>query len=229
MKILSLDTTTAFGSVALLEETRLLSEVNYELGLTHSERLLSVIDFLLRMNSLDIPDLDGFAVAVGPGSFTGIRIGMSLVKSLAMASGKPVAAVSTLNALAWKLRYPEGKLIAPALDAKKGEIYAALFESASRGLRELIPQGAYVPDRFFSLLPVRRVIHFLGSAVQLYREKILQYYQDRARFDSHTSFIAHEVGLIGYEIFKRGEGLDYHQIEPLYFRKSQAEEKDVRR
>jgi tRNA threonylcarbamoyl adenosine modification protein YeaZ len=87
MRILGLDTTTGSGSVALLENTRLLAEINAESALTHSARLLRAVDFLLKKNGLEIKDVDGFAVAAGPGSFTGIRIGLSTVKAFAFASG----------------------------------------------------------------------------------------------------------------------------------------------
>lgn len=133
MRILAFDTTTMSGSVALLDGTRLIGEVSSEAGLSHSERLLASVDFLLKKNGLKIEDMDGFALAAGPGSFTGIRIGLSTVKAFAFASGKPVASVSGLEALAWKLRDGPARLAAPAVDAKKGEIYAALFEAGEKG------------------------------------------------------------------------------------------------
>jgi len=226
MLILAFDTTTSSGSVALLENTRLISEVNFESPLTHSSRLLRSVDFLLQANNLDIKNIDGFALASGPGSFTGIRIGLSSVKSLSLASGKPIAPVSTLKCLAWKLKDSQSRLLCPLLDAKKGEIYAALFESKDLTLEELIPQGAYKPDCFFSLLPSHRIVLFIGNGVSLYRNRVLDYLKDKARFSSRSTFIAHEVGLLGYEIFKSKKGVSSVELEPLYFRKSQAEEKN---
>lgn len=226
MLILSLDTTTSFGSVALLRGTELLSEINMKSPLTHSESLLPAIHFLLKSKRLNIKDVDGYALSVGPGSFTGIRIGLSTVKSFSWASGKPIAPVSTLEALALKLGDSHRRLMAPLLDAKKGEIYGSLFESRGKKLKEVVPQGAYSPDRFFSLLPAHRIIHFIGSGVEAYKDKIFHYFKDKARISSRSHFIAYEIGLLGYGIFKKGEGKDFLKIEPLYFRKSQAEERD---
>lgn len=226
MLILAVDTTTFSGSVALLRKTTLLAEVNLESPMTHSEKLLPAVDFILESNSLDIQDIDGYALSVGPGSFTGIRIGLSTIKSFSWASGKPIAPVSTLEALALKLKDPQKRLLSPLLDAKKGEIYAGLFESRVKKLNEIVPQGAYSPDRFFSLLPSHRVIHFIGSGVDVYKEKIFQYFKDKARLSSRSHFIAHEIGLLGYQMLRDNKGKDFRQVQPLYFRKSQAEEKD---
>lgn len=225
MLILALDTTTASGSVALLEKTRLLAEMNAESGSSHSARLLRSVDQLLRLNSLAIKDIDGFAVAAGPGSFTGIRIGLSTAKALAFASGKPVAPVSTLKALAFKLKDSQVRLISPILDAKKGEIFAALFESQAKGLEEVIPQAAYRPDRFLAGLPTHRLISFIGNGAEVFQEKIFAYLKDKARFPSRSFFIGYEVGVLGYEILKSGRGKSGEDLQPIYFRRSQAEDK----
>jgi len=225
MLILALDTTTSCGSVALLEKTNLLAEINIFSGSSHSARLLRSVDELLRVNSVSIKDIEGFAVAVGPGSFTGIRIGLSTVKAFSLASGRPVAPVSTLEALAFKLRDFQGRLVCPVLDAKKGEIFAALFEFRAAGREAVIPEGAYKPDWFFSQLPGHRVISFLGSGTDVFREKIFAYLKDKARFPSRSAFLGYEVGLLGCEILKRGRGLSGEDLKPHYLRRSQAEEK----
>jgi tRNA threonylcarbamoyladenosine biosynthesis protein TsaB len=225
MRILSVDTTTPSGSVAVLADQRLLGETSVESSSTHSARLLSSINLLLEALHLGIQDIDGFAVTPGPGSFTGIRIGLSTVKAFAFASGKPVAPVSSLQALVWKLRDSKERLIAPMLDAKKGEIYAGLFEMRKERLAEMIPQGAYFPDRFLSLLPAHRTVQFIGNGMEICRAKILDRLKDRARFSSRSPFMAYEVGLLGYDILKAGKGVPSTELEPLYFRKSQAEEK----
>jgi len=224
MLILAVDTTTLSGSVALLNRTILLSEVGIDSSVTYSERLLPAIHFLLESQGLKIQDVNAFALAVGPGSFTGIRIGISTIKSFAYASKKPVAPISTLQAMALKLRHPQSRLLCPLIDAKKGEIYAALFESRGGKLQETIPQRAYNPDHFFSLLPSRRIIFFIGSGAAVYRDKINLYLGDKARFSSRSQFIAYEVGVLGYELLKKRRGKEVVDIKPLYLRKSQAEE-----
>ena len=224
MLVLAVDTTTPGGSVALLEDESLLGEVNIVSASTHSARLLRSVDFLVGAHGRDIHAIDAFAVAAGPGSFTGIRIGLGAVKAMAFASGKPVAPVSTLLALAAKLSADGGRLVAPLLDAKKGEIYAALFEAGRSGLVELIPQGAYGPDAFFARLPARRVIAFAGSGLAVHRSKLLTYVRDKARFPRRSAFIAAEVGRIGRALILERKGIDAASLEPIYYRRSQAEE-----
>jgi tRNA threonylcarbamoyladenosine biosynthesis protein TsaB len=225
MLILAVDTTTPSGSVALLKDGELVGEFDLESPATHSARLLRSIDFLIRANDLDIRAIDAYAVAAGPGSFTGIRIGLSVVKSLAFASGKMIAAVSTLEALAAKIAVPPVRLACPVLDAKRGEIYAALFEVRSGRLVESIPQGAYDPDAFFARLPAHRVTAFIGNGLILYREKLLTYIRDKARFPRRSPFIAAEVGRLGQGLLLAGKGVPAGGLEPFYFRASQAEEK----
>jgi tRNA threonylcarbamoyladenosine biosynthesis protein TsaB len=225
VRILALDTTTNYRSVAILDETRLVAEVDSESSPSHSTRLLKSIDHLMRLASWDIEDIDGFAAAAGPGSFTGIRVGLSTIKALSFASGKPVAPVSTLAALAAKLRDIGGRLLCPLIDAKKGEVYGALYESSGEELKEIIPQGVYGPEALFSSLPSGRVVHFLGTGVETYGEKIRSRFGDRARFPDRSLFIAREVGVLGREILVGGLGVKGEALEPIYFRKSQAEEK----
>ncbi len=225
MIVLAVDTTTPGGSVALLRDGLLRGEFNLESGTTHSARLLKSVDWLLGADGLDIRAVDAFAVAAGPGSFTGIRIGLSAVKALAFASGKPVAPVSTLEALALKVAVPPVRLACPVLDAKKGEIYAALFEVRAGRLVEIVPQGAYLPEAFFARLPAHRVTAFIGNGLTLYKEKLLAHVRDKARFPARSPFIAAEVGLIGHRLLLEGRGVTARELEPVYYRKSQAEEK----
>jgi tRNA threonylcarbamoyladenosine biosynthesis protein TsaB len=225
VRILALDTTTNYGSVAILEGTGLVAEVDSETSTSHSARLLRSIDHLLRLASWDIKDIDGYAAAAGPGSFTGIRVGLSTIKALAFASGRPVAPVSSLAALAAKLRDTGGRLLCPLVDAKKGEVYGALYEASGKRLREIIPQGAYGPEALLSLLPPGRVVHFLGTGVETYGEKIRSRLGDRARTPDRSLFVAREVGVLGREILAGGGGVRGEALEPIYYRKSQAEDK----
>lgn len=225
MRILAVDTTTPSGSVALLDNERLLGEFCLESPATHSARLFRAIDALLEAAGLGVGEVDGFAVAAGPGSFTGIRIGLGAVKSLAFASGKPVAPVSTLLALAMKPVAEGARLVCPLLDAKKEEIYAALFERRRAGLEELIAQGVYSSDAFFARLPARRVITFIGGGLEAYREKLASHVRDKARISGRSPFIAAEVGRAGFRLIREGQGVSAAGLEPVYFRRSQAEEK----
>jgi tRNA threonylcarbamoyladenosine biosynthesis protein TsaB len=223
--ILAVDTTTPHGSVAVLEEDRVLAEIAVASPTTHSARLLSSIHVLLESVGLDIRAVDGFAVTPGPGSFTGIRIGLSTVKAFAFASGRPVAPVSSLRALAWKFREVPG-LAAPMLDAKKGEIYAALFEVLADGLVEIVPQGAYAPDVFLASLPPDRAIAVIGSGIGICGDKIVRALRSNVHFSLRSPFTAAEVGLLGRAVLAANQGVSAEALEPLYFRKSQAEDKD---
>ncbi len=228
MLTLAVDTTSPSGSAAILSGSKVLAEAGIETKLDHSARLLASIHFLLETCGLDITQVEGYSLAVGPGSFTGIRVGMSTVKALAFASMRPVAAVSSLQALALKLVQPQVRLLCPISDAKKGEVYAALFESPDGGdrMKELVPPGAYKPDEFLGQLPGHRVMAFIGTGAELYREKILTYVKDKARFSSRSLFIAAEVGLLGQDLLARGQGQSGADLRPLYLRRSQAEDKD---
>ncbi len=224
MRLLAVDTTTPSGSVALLEDDRVLGEVGIESPATHSTRLLLSVDILLKSHGLEIGGLDGFAVSPGPGSFTGLRIGLSTVKAFVFATGKPVAAVSSLAALAWKHRGGKPVLVGPMLDAKKGEIYAALYEAGPNALRAIIPEGAYAPEEYMGRLPHRRTILFAGHGLDLCRRRLTALLGDKACLSERTSFIAAEVGRLGLEDLRRGRGVDASALEPRYHRRSQAEE-----
>ncbi len=230
MLLLALDTTTRFGSVALLEEAGLLVEINYTSPSSHSRQLFRAVDEVFKISGRKLEQLGGLAVAAGPGSFTGIRIGLSLVKALSLASGKLVAPVSSLRALALKMIFPGAELIAPAIDARKGEIFAALYRLKENGrLEELLPEGAYLPEDFLQQIPAEGNVDFLGTGSELYRELITTTLGARARFSRRNYYLAAEIGQLGYELLKSGGGQRASALEPIYYRKSQAEEKKAGR
>ncbi len=226
MLILAVDTTTRFGSVALLEEGEPRVEINYTSPSSHSRHLFQAVDEAFRLSGRKLEEVEGLAVAAGPGSFTGIRIGLSLVKALGMASGKPVAPVSSLQAMARKMIFPGAGLLAPMIDARKGEIFAALFYvEGENNLKEILPEGAYLPEDFLSRIPADGMVDFLGTGCDLYRQLIIRKMGVRARFSARSYYLAAEVGKIGYEMIKSGGGRKASVLEPIYYRKSQAEER----
>jgi len=136
--ILALDTSSKAASCALWREGVLLGESFLNCGLTHSQTIMPMVQGLLCAASVSLDEVDRYAVSVGPGSFTGLRIGLSAVKGMAMAADKPCAPVSTLEALAWNLCAFRG-IIAPVMDARRAQVYTALFQSDGalpRRLRE---------------------------------------------------------------------------------------------
>ena len=134
MKILGIDTSTPIGSVALIDGESLVAEHTLNIVKAHSSQLMPAIDTVLKWGDITADELDGCAVGIGPGSFTGIRIGIATIKSLCYALDKPIIGVSTLEAIAYNLRWTEG-LICPILDARRNESYGAIFRGGDEWQR----------------------------------------------------------------------------------------------
>ena len=136
MKILAFDSTAKVASVAVTENDKALLSYSIDNGLTQSELLLPMAESALKALKLDFSDIDAYAVTVGPGSFTGVRIGVSLVKGLAFSRNMPCVEVSTLESLAENLRGIDA-LIVPVMDARRAQVYTAIFEGKENGLTRL--------------------------------------------------------------------------------------------
>ena len=130
MKILALDSSGLVASVALTEEDALIAEYTIQYKKTHSQTLLPMLEEIRRMVELDMDTVDAVAVAAGPGSFTGLRIGSATAKGLAFAMEKPVIPVPTLEGLAWQM-YGTDALVCPIMDARRSQVYTGLYESAA--------------------------------------------------------------------------------------------------
>src|SRR5262249_7328147 len=137
MKILAIDTSSRCGVVGISEDGELLAEVMLRSQETHSARLLPSIEWVLRMSNLTLDDLDGFGVVTGPGSFTGLRVGLATIKGLAWAKKKPVVALHSLEVLVQPFVHTS-RLIAPMLDARKGRVFAALYRWGDGKLNEVL-------------------------------------------------------------------------------------------
>ncbi len=222
MKVLGIDTSTMLGGIALLDEQMLIAETRLNVKVSHSERLMSEVALCLERTGLTLHDIDVFALAIGPGSFTGLRVGVSTVKGLAYATGKPVTAVSTLEAFAWNAafcRHP----VCPLLDARKKEVYGAVYRWTDTGFEPLIPEGAY---------PVRALVQkldeptlFLGEGAVLYRSDIVDAAGERAIFGTPEMMApspAH-VAQLGLSNARNGIFIDPAHLVPSYCRRSEAE------
>jgi tRNA threonylcarbamoyladenosine biosynthesis protein TsaB len=226
MKILAADTSTSSGSLALLEDGRLVEEWTFQSLATHNRRLLRTIDFLLRDAGWEIEGVDGFAVALGPGSFTGIRIGLGTIKTLAWALQKPFAGVPTLDTLAAPLAFSPMPVCA-VLDARRKEVYYALFRPDGRGA--LVREGSYgvsAPERLAASITSPTV--FCGDGWLAYRELFTQNLGDlavAAPGPFHAARAAF-VGELAYRRFKAGDGDDPVTCAPIYVRPSEAEMKN---
>ena len=222
MLILGIETSTKTGSVAVLNEENLVAQYTLNIEITHSERLMATVDRMLEDSAIAITDIDGFAVSIGPGSFTGLRVGLSTVKGLAFVTKKPVAAVPTLRALAWNLSqaaYP----VCPLLDARKNEVYAALYEFHDADLVQVMEEKA------ISIAGLRTRITgktlFTGEASRIYRKQIEETLGDRAWFAPVSACYpsAASVAEIGLSMIRNGETAEPDSLIPLYIRRPEAE------
>lgn len=167
MLILAFESSARAASVALVEDGRLLSQYSQCSGLTHSRTLLPMAEDMLKNAELSLEQVDRFAVAHGPGSFTGIRIGVSTVKGLAWAADKPCVGVSTLEAMAWH-GVSAGGLICPVMDARRGQVYNALFRiEKGRPLRLCEDRPIALPQLAEELKALNTPAFLVGDGAEL--------------------------------------------------------------
>jgi tRNA threonylcarbamoyladenosine biosynthesis protein TsaB len=224
MKILGIDTSTSCGSLGIIDDDAVVAEYALLRDETHSTRLVPAIQALLKEARLDLDEIDGIAVSLGPGSFTGLRVGLSAVKGLALAAEKPVVGVPTLDALAANLPFTP-YLICPLLDARKGEVYTALYKDGEGGqVEQLTPYQVLSPLDLLEKIPLQETI-FLGDGVEAYRELIMERLSAKALFaPPHLRFLrGSSVAEIGLQRFKKGEKDDTSSLVPIYVRPSDAE------
>ena len=222
MNILSIDTATKSCSVAIASEDSLLAEATMVKTQTHSKHLMRMIDQVLKMAQIEIRNLDGFSVTKGPGSFTGLRIGISVAKGFAAASGKPFVGISTLEALAYQAgnRLP---LVCPMIDARRGEVYCSRYR---------YDNGIYINETSARALPVEKALVdlkepcvFIGNGALFYRSIITETLGSSAFFAPrfYHTIRATTVASLSLERFLRQDTDDVEAFVPYYIRKSDAE------
>lgn len=223
MNLLAIDTSTWTAGVAVLRDDRVVACVEVTREKTHAQRLLRSVDTALALSGLGVNQCDAFAVAIGPGSFTGLRIGISTVKGLAFATGKPVAAVSSLQALAFQFPWCAQKVCA-MLDARKGQVFAALYQwDPDSRWQEVVPEVAANPEAWVS--QITEPCLFVGDGAVLYKKMIQARLGSRAQFaprylnTPRSVIVAH----IGAQQIEAGAGSDPAILVPRYLRKSDAE------
>jgi tRNA threonylcarbamoyladenosine biosynthesis protein TsaB len=223
MLILAIDTSSRTGSVALLNDNRVMAEFSLRTDANHAVTILLSIQMVLDCCKSKVKDIGLIALTTGPGSFTGLRIGASTVKGLALPNSTPVAGISTLEALAYNAM-PSRVDICPLLDAKKNEVYTALYRTGANGLPELKEFERLTEPRVF-LSRLSENVLFLGDGAQKYADLIEESCPVKAYFaPEHLQFIrASAIGLLGIEKLNRGLTLDLLTFIPRYLRLSQAE------
>lgn len=225
MKILAIDSSGLVASVALVTEEKLLAEYTVNNKKTHSQTLLPMLDEIVRILEIDLNELDAIAVAGGPGSFTGLRIGSSTAKGLGLALNKPIISVPTVDALAYNL-YGTKSLICPIMDARRNQVYTGIYEFCKDEFCVLVPQMATGVEELADELNKReRPVIFLGDGVEVQKEKLKEMLKVPYSFAPiHLSKQrAAAVGTLAILYYKKGqvESADTH--EPVYLRLSQAE------
>lgn len=222
MKILGIDTATMISGIGVVEDGQILADFRYDVKLTHSEVLLSHIDKLLKNLNLELGKLDGFSISIGPGSFTGLRIGLATVKGLSFASGKPVKGVPTLDALAFLsmgCKYP----LVPILDAKKKQIYAAVYDVQGNIIKRKTPY--FVVDLSDLMKKIPEEVAFTGPGIKMFRPELKKTMGKKAHFLRGEKNLPSgaAVAYLGWERLKRNEKEHLSSLVPIYVRKSEAE------
>jgi tRNA threonylcarbamoyladenosine biosynthesis protein TsaB len=221
MKLLAVESATLSGGVALLDGDRLLGEITLNIAITHSERLMSAVDRVLADCGLAPADLDGLAVSVGPGSFTGLRVGLATVKALAMALDLPVAAVPTLDALASRLPFADAP-VCPILDARKAEVYLSLYRWSGDGMTRVWDYMGLPPEAAAARLEAPVIL--LGDGIEACRPW-LDRLGDGIRIAPAAQRLpsAAAVATLGHAVLAAGAGVGAEALAPLYLRPSEAE------
>jgi tRNA threonylcarbamoyladenosine biosynthesis protein TsaB len=221
LKLLTIDTSTTTCSVALTDDTRLLAECLFDCDKTLSRQLLKNLDVVLLGAGLCVDALDGIGVSLGPGSFTGLRVGAATAKGLALAANKPVVGFSSLAMLAMNLPWAAYQ-VCPMLDARKKEVYTALYRCGE--LPEVLDNDCVVqPAAFLDRITESTI--FVGSGALKYRDLITDKLGSKAVFAPPCCHYprASAGSLLAYAAFARGETLQVAELNPVYIRPSEAE------
>ena len=220
--LLTIDTCSATGSVALSRGETLLGEVLTHLPGTHTDRLLGSVRQLLEVSGLQMTDIDGFGVVFGPGSFTGLRVGVATVKGLSMATGRPIVGVSSLRTLALQAPFPSVPVWA-LLDARKKEVYAGCYHW-QEGLPTLVgAEMVLPPERLLEQL--QGEVLLLGDGALVYRSLFAGRLGTRARFAPWALNFsrASSAAVLALADWRAGRALSPELLNPYYIRPSEAE------
>ncbi|OGQ57455.1 MAG: tRNA (adenosine(37)-N6)-threonylcarbamoyltransferase complex dimerization subunit type 1 TsaB [Deltaproteobacteria bacterium RIFCSPLOWO2_02_FULL_53_8] len=226
MKIAAFDTSSSSGSVAILDDDQLVAELTIAQPGVHAQWLLKAFDALLRDAGVCLQDIDLFAVGAGPGSFTGLRIGISAVKGLAWACGRPVAGVSVLEALAMNLRGSK-MAVCPILDARKGDVYAALYGLDADISSVIIEEAAFKPDDLFQRIRDAgqdTSVVFIGSGLVTYKDAVKENLPG-ARFAQPAFWHVRALNVGLMALAAGDKAMPPSGLRPVYLRKSEVEAK----
>ena len=221
--ILAIENSSMCGSIALLAEGTCISEYSLSSKATHSKRLLAGIGHIIREAQFDWTDIDAIAVSLGPGSFTGLRIGLTTAKGLVMASGVKLIGVRSLDGLAAQL-LTGGQLICPVIDARKKEVYSAFYRRATNGIIKKVSQTVSITPETLAT-GIKEPVVLLGDGSQLYKEVFAEILGDLVTFASPEIFYprAAAIGLLALRKWHEKDFLNPISAAPIYVRPSDAE------
>ncbi len=219
--ILSFDTSTSSGSVVLSRGEKLIGEINLEAPPTHSVRLLPGIEYLLTFSEVSLERVDAFSVIVGPGSFTGLRIGLTTLKALAQSQQKPVIPITTFEAWIEKFSCRAG-WIAPWIDARRNEVYHTLLHRDPEAITNPAPAGVGRPEQILPLISPEKVL-FVGDGALHHRDKIEAQNRPGWRIEESDFYLGRAMARVAWRKYQAGEITTAAEISPLYLRKSDAE------
>lgn len=225
MKVLALDSSGLTASVAVIEDDNLLGEYTIHYKKTHSQTLLPMLDEVAQMIELDLADIDVIAVAAGPGSFTGLRIGSATAKGLGLALDKPLVSVPTVDGLAYNL-YGCRDMVCPLMDARRNQTYTGLYEFARDGMHVLLEQCAVGIDEIIGKInEMNRPVVFLGDGVPVFQNYIAKHC--RASYSFAPAHMNKQrgaaVAALGLRLAAGGKTETAAAHKPEYLRLSQAE------
>lgn len=228
MKIIALDSSGLTASVAIVEDDVTIAEYSVNYKKTHSQTLIPMLDEIRKMTECDLSTIDAIAIAKGPGSFTGLRIGSASAKGLGFALGVPIVEVSTTEALAYRF-YGTDKIVCPMMDARRNQVYTGIYEFIYHNdpvLSTVLDASAMdVEEIICKINSLGRAVIFTGDGVPVYKEAITAQVKVEAFFaPSHLNRqSAATVGAVGIIKAKRGETVLPEAHVPEYLRLSQAE------
>jgi len=222
MKILGIDTSSPSGSVALIDNGSVVSESWLNSSPAYSDKLLTEVDAVLNRSQIKLKEIDGFAITTGPGSFTGLRVGMSLLKGLILATERPFASVNTLEAYAETVQ-PGPYMICPVLDARKKEVYSALFRSKNELCERETTDQAITPRNLCD--QIKQPTAFVGNGLEVYKELFESCIKNNFVPDVPLKelTVAASAGLIASRDLRKNLHYDLDFLTINYVRPSEAE------
>lgn len=219
MKILAIDTSSSICGTALLEDENLIDENKLDDGKTHSENLMPLINELLGRNNIQLKDIDLIACCSGPGSFTGIRIGVATVKPFAEILNIKIASVTSLESLAQNVESKDGETIVSLIDARNNQVYCGIFNSNYEKKEDFLADDINVVIE--KIKKYENVI-LVGNGAALHKELLINELSE-VRFSDNNNQYAFSLGKIGYKKYQNNDLCTADTFLPIYLRKSQAE------